>query len=183
MGLSPVPVSGARSPRRAVLLAFGVSLLLSGCYTLLHHPGEQADLTLGDDCLQCHTEDDFMTPAYTPWVDYYSHSEWPWINYYGSPWWFDDYWVQCPQSPEDGSAAEERTGGRQLWVRRLRGGQSFSPDSTRFRDPQVVTAPIISAPPSAAPAVGAAQDRSDSSSNQSAGEKEKEKPRKRSIRR
>ena len=182
MGLGSIPVSGARLPLRALLLTFGVSLLLSGCYTLLHHPGEQADLTLGDDCLQCHTEDDFLTPAYMPWDDYYSNSEWPWRNYYDSPWWFDDYWVRCPEGAEDGSAAEEGTGGRQLWVRRLRGGQSFSPDSTRFRDPQVVTAPIISAPPSAAPAVGAAQG-SDSSSSQSAGEKEKEKPRKRSIRR
>jgi len=169
-----------------VAIALGVSLLLSGCYTLLTHPrsaGEEA-VSGGGDCLQCHVEDDFRSTSYAPWVGYYAYSTSPWINYYGSPWWYDDYWVHCPEcTGTEGAAAAEQPG-RQAWVRRPRGGAFAWPDSTRIRNPLVVPAPIISATPSPAPAVGSQQSSSGSTPAQNSDdEKEKQKPKRRSIRR
>ena len=168
-----------------VLLAF--ALLLSGCYTMLRHPAatEETAAVSDDDCARCHYEDDYYAaPSYSPWVEYYASSSWPWINYYGSPWWYDETWVHH----DHGQGGDESTEGKELrgrqgWVLRPR-GSSFGPDSTRWRNPLVVPAPIISAPPAAGPSVGTPQGNTGSTTpNQQQEEKPKEQPRKRSIRR
>ncbi|MBP6874806.1 MAG: hypothetical protein KBD56_01905 [Candidatus Eisenbacteria bacterium] len=198
MDSSPSAFQGKRGPLAAGVLALAFALLLTGCYTLLRHPSSQEYSSVsagGQSCAQCHAESDEAIVEYAPWVDYYAHSSWPWINYYGSPWWQDDAWVLGSEDigradGDAGSGSGKDSGepsGRQAWVRRPRSNGFSSIDSTRFRNPLVVPAPLISAPPSPGPAVGSSQGQQGSSTDTSGTKGEtkekKEEPRKRSIRR
>jgi len=186
MVFRPILASRGEVPSRAALVLIALSLLLTGCYTMLRHPAavEETAVRSDADCVRCHYEDDYYaSPSYSPWVEYYASSSWPWINYYGSPWWYGETWV--PYRGGSGSDAGEdgqKLPGRQGWVLRPR-GSGIGPDSTRFRDPLVVPAPIISAPSIPGPSVGNPQGNPGSTTPDPQEEKEKEKPRKRSIRR
>lgn len=111
-----------------------VSLLLSGCYTVLHHP---SDVTLevvydeGSDaipCGECHYESE--------WFGAYDHPliwGWPgmvaydgytwWDDYYRRPWWYEDYWTDYGRYDESAPTGS----GRSVWDKRgLRRGESPS---------------------------------------------------------
>ena len=71
-------------------------LLLSGCYTILKHPGAEENYTAQDyqaDCLGCHT--DYHEYPYGYFYGYYPNYWWSsprWGHYYAYPWWWDHYW-------------------------------------------------------------------------------------------
>lgn len=190
----PSKIERRPRPIAAGLLILALALLFSGCYTLLRHPSSHGDSYAqgsGQGCSQCHSESEEAMVEYAPWVNYYAHSSWPWINYYGSPWWQDEAWVLGPDDPDaSGDAGSgEGTGpsGRQAWARQPRGSAFLGIDSTRVRNPLIVPAPLISAPPSPGPAVGSSQGQTGSASDADTEKPEdkgkKEEPRKRSIRR
>ncbi len=179
---------GSCATIRAAALAVGVALALTGCYSMLRHPGPGGltDAHTEEGCYQCHSDEDRYDPAVYPWVEYYARSTSPWINYYGAPWWYDSAWQRWGDSESNSAEGPSVASGRHGWGRQpLRAAPR---DSTRTREtgspPTLIVspAPIVSPP---APITGVSGPPADE--QKPADEQQKDKPKtgqkKRSIRR
>ncbi len=94
-------------PAATIAAVVVATLLLSGCYTMLHHPSSEVAMSeYTGECLRCHTAAGEQISHHRPWVEYYSYSSTPWINYYASPWWIDWTWEPTPPGVSGGGAGE-----------------------------------------------------------------------------
>lgn len=78
-----------------IFIAALVMVTTAGCYTLLHHPGDEESYSVtrgSNDCISCHPdyhEDYGFSHYYYP--DYWSSYD-RWGQFYAVPWWWDYYW-------------------------------------------------------------------------------------------
>ncbi len=78
------------------LAIFLLTLLISGCYTILRHPASETNYAAEDyqaNCLGCHS--DYHEYPYGYFYGDYPDYWWSsprWGRYYAYPWWWDNYW-------------------------------------------------------------------------------------------
>jgi len=131
----------------ALNAAFGLSLAVAGCYTLLRHPpSSEATFGFTGECARCHDASGAVETGYAPWMDYFRYSRAGWMNYYGSPHWLDSRWARVPKGqPESPEQTSERIG----WGRVPSSSGEASDGATRIREPHLtspVPAPVVGAP-------------------------------------
>ncbi len=99
-----------------------LTLMISGCYTILQHPASETNYTAEDyqaDCLGCHA--DYHEYPYGYFYGNYPDYWWSnprWGQYYAYPWWWDNYWYdnnnQHTQKIEDDSPSLRSTSGKKV---------------------------------------------------------------------
>ncbi len=105
-----------------ILAILFLTLMISGCYTILQHPDSEAHYAAEDyqaDCLGCHAE--YHEYPYGYFYGNYPDYWWSnprWGQYYAYPWWWDNYWYdgnnQHAQKSNDENPSLRSTSGKKV---------------------------------------------------------------------